>query len=186
MSSSLEVKSRSKDTSWENDAPIADLLEALDLLYEGHHVYRPKHYLSTRKSPPEIHVEWYIDGDSGGGRSGTDYYQIDRAVSQQLIDGGFVTPRIEKGWGWSRRESEVLVLSEAGLTLREKLRDEQFQIAKAFLRPGVHSKWSSIFNCTGSSREKMEWGRLSFSFITPLGEKVRIYPDNGEFEMLVK
>lgn len=80
----------------------------------------------------------------------------------------------------------MLVLSEVGLTLREKLREEQFQKARAFLQPGIHSQWSSVFNPTGSGRERPYFGRLFFDFITPIGERVRIYSDNGEFEKIKK
>ncbi len=104
---------------------------------------------------------------------------------EKLKREGLICPKIVKYHGGSYQERNKLVLSEQGARRLKELDDEQRKIARSLLEPGVHSKFSGIFDNAGSA-----WGpywdyeEISFDFRTPQGEKVRVFPASKRVEKL--
>src|SRR3989344_3835161 len=159
----MSLRPRDEYTYWWNEAPITDVHEALHLLRPqwGDPFGEKTRYLSMRADPPELHIEWFADGDSGGASSGTYYLEIALTVVEQLQRDGFVQPLQVKGYGYSYPDPNKLIIS------------------------GEHSKFSGIFESTGWGRVHSRFGgRLFFDFVTPMKEKVRVYPDTKEVKKL--
>jgi hypothetical protein len=183
----MPLRPRPKGDYWWNDAPITDIFEALDLL-------RPKwgdgfgdetRYVAMDESPPEIHIQWFHDGDSGGASSGVHYLEITQEVVEQLRREGLVEPLMQKGYGWARPDPMRLIISPWGKHRLREYTNETREVARKLLVPGEHSKFSGIFNDAGYGRERSHrGGRLYFDFITPMKEKVRVYPDTKEVKKL--
>ncbi|HVZ75974.1 MAG TPA: hypothetical protein VG934_01725 [Candidatus Paceibacterota bacterium] len=180
----MELRKRAQGDYWMNEAPITDSLEALHVLREEWNDtgYR---YISLREEKPEIHLGWFNEGDSGGATSGVDYLEIDPAIAKKLRDEQWVEPRRIPHWGYTEVRQDQLVLSQWGKREMERLLEEAMTSVRAQLKPGTHSEKSDVFKDAGYGRDHGRWGgRLYFDFRTPVGEKVRMYADNGEFTQL--
>jgi hypothetical protein len=185
VSRKIRYRDEKKYTHWSNEKTIEDLFEALELLEPDHRDSSDGRYLSTRMDPPEIHVGWYTHGDSGGDRSGIEYFDIDPKISKELVRKGLVEPCIQKFWGGSTPQCDKLVLSELG---KRELRDylkKQKEVAKSLLVPGEHTKFSGVFNDAGQGRTGYKgYGELYFDFKTPIDERLRVFPATKKVEKL--
>jgi hypothetical protein len=181
----MPLRERDKHTRWMNHEPIANLHEALDVLYVGwreqdKYLYTGSHRADEEK--PEVWLDWYSEGDSGGDSSGTYYLEIEPAVAKQLVDEGLVEPMKELGWGYTHLLQEKKMLSQAGKEMLERLIVEKQRLAHSFLKPGTHSAFSSIFNAAGRGREHHRFGgKLYFEFKTPMPSDgtLKVYPGSG-------
>ena len=183
----MSLRPRDEYTYWWNEAPITEVHEALHLLRPqwGDPFGEKTRYLSMRADPPELHIEWFADGDSGGASSGTYYLEIALTVVEQLQRDGFVQPLQVKGYGYSYPDPNKLIISRLGtLEIEEYLMRTEEEMRKLLI-PGEHSKFSGIFESTGWGRVHSRFGgRLFFDFVTPMKEKVRVYPDTKEVKKL--
>jgi len=176
----MPLRRRNKYTHWWNEEPIADAYEALHLLKPqwGDPFGEKTRYLAMDKSPVELHIQWFADGDSGGASSGIYYLDIAPAVVEQLQKEYWVRPHMEVGWGYSRPNPYKLVISDHAKLLFNEYIESKKKEARKLLVAGKHSKFSGVFNDAGYDREyNRRGGRLYFDFKTPMGEKVRVYPD---------
>jgi len=171
-------RQRDKFTYWNNQKPVADIYELLELLQpiqSGR--YSDKRYLRTDRDPAELEVDWYSEADSGGDRSGYDYYEVKLEVVEQLVREHWVEPNVKKYWGGSTVETNKLVLSELG---KQSLRDYiqgQADEAMKFLMSGKYSKISDKFYCRDHGRDghRAEGGELYFEFETPKKKRFRVF-----------
>lgn len=180
----MPVRKRDKYTHWSNDCAIDDLHELLSLLEEQ---WRDtgKRYVHTGDGEPHVQIEWSHDGDSGGFSSGIRYFEAKRELIDQLLEKGLVTKMQVPRMGYTYTEPHKLVLSNLGELELQRLNDEKKRLARSLLIPGEHSKFSGIFNDAGFDREHYKgYGRLYFDFVTPMNEKVRVYPDTKEVRKL--
>ena len=183
----MPLRKRDQYTHWLNEEPIADVYEALHLLKPqwGDPFGEKTRYLAMDKSPAELHIQWFADGDSGGASSGIHYLDIAPAVVEHLQKGYWVRPHMEVGWGYSRPNLYKLVISDHAKLLFNEYIERTREEARKSLVAGEHSRFSGIFNDAGSGREHGRCGgRLYFDFVTPMKERVRVYPDTKEVKKL--
>ena len=174
---SAERKPRDKYTHYENAEPVKDPYELMDLFSQGRSDSTDGRYLHVSGGNDiELHRGWYTHGDSGGDRSGIDYYCVDQDTAQKLIKEGWVTPKRVPQWGHTETRHNQLVLSDAGKAELRRFHEEQRNAALALLVPGKHSKFSGVFNYRSHGRQYPGLGPLYIDFITPMDEKVRVYP----------
>ena len=165
-----------------NEKPVKDVHEALYLLRAQQGDKGPR-YIFSKGDEFEIHHDWFHDGGSGSVSSGIHYLEIQRDVVGELLQKKFVQNMKILRWGSTHVDLLKFVLSELGKLELARLDEEQKTVAHSILKPGIHSQWSSIFNYIGKGREHERWGgRLYFDFKTPIDEKVRMFPDTGEFQ----
>ena len=178
-----ERKPRDEYTHYENAEPVKDPYELMDLLSQGRSDSTDGRYLRVRQGEEiEMHRGWYVHGDSGGDRSGIDYYQIDPETSKKLIAERWVTPKRIPHMGYTEERKHELVLSEAGKAELRRFHEEQRKAALALLIPGKHSKFSGVFNYRSHGRQYPGVGPLYFEFVTPMDEKVRVCPETKKVE----
>ncbi|MEK7068188.1 MAG: hypothetical protein AAB964_00030 [Patescibacteria group bacterium] len=173
-------RERDKYSHWENEKPVTDFYEALELLrnkQQGR--YSDERYLIGGPTP-EILVDWYREADSGGDRGGIDHYEIDNAVFEEIVRQGCVSPNVVKFYGGSRTEHHKLVLNKVGRDKFEHFLDLRQNEAKKLVIPGEHTKFSGVLNPRGYGREGYQGygGELYFEFETPMNERLRVYPDS--------
>ncbi|MBP7770384.1 MAG: hypothetical protein KA066_00540 [Candidatus Pacebacteria bacterium] len=171
-------RQRDKFTYWNNEKPIADIYELLELLQPSQSGrYSDKRYLRTDRNPAELEVDWYSEADSGGDRSGYDYYEIAPEITEHLVREHWVAPNVKKYWGGSTVEKNKLVLADWGTWALEKYIKEQAEEAKKLLVPGKHSKISGLFDYRTYGRDghRGEGGELYFEFETPQKERFRVH-----------
>jgi len=177
-------RKRDEHTYWYNEKPIATTHEALDALRKRWGD-SGKRYIYTDGEKPELRIGWYKEGSSGGDSAGTDYFEIKPEVAAELAKLGYIEKMPIREIGYTYREPHKFVLSREGERELERLYKEKKEVARSLLVPGEHSQFSSIFDDAGSDREGYRHcGRLFFDFVTPMKEKVRVYPDTKEVEKL--
>lgn len=185
---------RGEHSTWYNDEPITDLHEALDLLWLERNSVRERylqiHNSLADPSKPEIHADWYTEGDSGGDMSGWYYFQIDPELAKQLQKEELVEPRKVLYMGGFYLEHEKLVLSGKGKEKRERLNREKKEAAIKLMRPGVYEKLQPLYDERRVFPEREHflsfgsgYGRLAFTFYMLNGDEVYIFPDTGETEI---
>ena len=101
-----------------------------------------------------------------------------------LKEKGFIKNMEIPSWGHTYKEPDKFVITYHGEQELERLNEHAKTSVRTRLEPGVHSKWSGVFNDAGFGRDGFGSGRLYFDFKTPVGERVRVYSDTGEFERL--
>lgn len=174
----MEQRKRDKFTHWRNQKPIADAYELLELLQprQGGRSSDSR-YLRADKNPPELEVDWYREGSSGGDSSGYEYYEVKPEVVEQLVREHWVEPNVVKFWGGSNIERHKLVLSELGKISLKKHIAGQAEEARRLLIPGEHSKISGLFEYRGYDRDGHdgEGGELYFEFETPQKERLQVF-----------
>lgn len=187
---SSKERERDKYTSWRNDAPITDIHEALDILWLEPHSQRERHIQIANHladpAKPELHADWYTEGDSGGDMSGWHYFQIDPALVKKLRDEEYLEPRKILFMGGFYLEHEKLVLSEKGKAERKRLQEEKKQAAIKLMRPGIYETLPPPYdeNRVFGEREYHGYGgRLYFTFRMLNGDEVRVFPDTAETEV---
>ena len=173
----MSQRKRDKFTNWSNQEPIADVYEALEMLksrQQGR--YNDTRFL-MREPQDEIMVDWYHEADSGGDRSGYDYYEIDPTIVEQLVKERWVTSNVVKFWGGSRTENHKMVISTAGKYELQKYLETTQEDAKKLVVPGKHTKFSGILNSRGYGRDGHQGcgGELYFDFETPMQERLRVF-----------
>ncbi len=169
-------KPRDKFSFFENENPITDLHQILDILSPTRGDSIDGRYINIRNEIPEIHIGWYIHGDSGGDRSGIDYYQVDAGVVKKLIAEGWVVPKEVSRWGATDIHHHELVLSAQGKEeLRHYYKSEE-ENARKMVEPGVHTKFSGVLYLRDKGRGYRSREELFFVFDTPMNERVRVYP----------
>ena len=89
------LPARKAGGNYENTRPISNEYEALDLLVKHDGDSSEGRYIYPLGEPQEIRVGWFIDGDSGGARSGTEYYLVAPKTVDELKKRKFVTPKPE-------------------------------------------------------------------------------------------
>ena len=92
----MSERRRNEYTRWSNKKPVVDIYELLALLkprQSGR--YSDKRYLRNGRKPPELEVNWYSEGDSGGDRSGYDYYEVKPEVAEYLVREHLVEPNMQ-------------------------------------------------------------------------------------------
>lgn len=174
----MRQRKRTEHTFWSNQKPVADAYELLALLQPRQSGrYSDKRCLHTDRKATELEVDWYHEADSGGDRSGYDYYELKPGIVEQLVREHWVEPNVKKHWGGSTVEKNKLVLSEFGQASLRKYIKEQAEEAKKLLIPGKHSKISGLFDYRTHGREghQGEGGELYFEFETPQKERLRVY-----------
>lgn len=172
----MERRSRDRYTHYDNEQPFNDIYAVLELLLSKQQGRSTTH--SVLRRDPEVQRFWYREGSSGGDTGGVDYYDVEPAIGKQLIDGRLVEPRVEKYWGGRTVHESDLVISEAGRKKLTECIEQQREVARSLLVPGVHTKFSGVFNNAGWDWEALRSGRalLCFSFQTPIGERLQVWP----------
>ncbi len=181
-------RKRDKYTSWYNDEPIADLHEALDMLWLERNSVRER-YLQigdsvVDPSKPEIHADWYTEGDSGGDMSGWYYFQIDPELAKRLQKEELVEPHKVLYMGGFSLEHEKLVLSAKGKERREQLHKEKKAAAIKLMRPGIYEELLPLYDEHRVFPEREHfmsfgsgYGRLYVTFYMHNGQEVYVFPD---------
>ena len=177
----MTPRKRSENTNWWNDGPITDEHEALQVLKKEWRGPDPI-YLSLKAEQPEICQELHRQGD--GGRASScyiEYLEIDPKLAEQLIKESYVAPMRIPHMGYTETVRDKLVLTRTGEHRLETLNREKERLAQSLPVAGEHSKFSSIFELSKSEREHgRRGGKLYFEFVTPIKERVRVYPDTKE------
>ena len=179
----IKLVERKPDGHYMNEEPIANAHEALDALVSGQHDSREGRYIDLHPrggGTPELCVGWFADGDSGGASSGFHYWQIKPEVIKELQEKGWIEPKQIPTWGRTDTDHNKLVLSRDGKEELVRFTKEQREVARKLPVAGVHSKYSGIFEDAGYGRDGYNCGKLYFEFVTPIKERVRVYPDTKE------
>lgn len=184
-------RKRGAHTYWYNDEPIVDIHEALDMLWldQGSSSER---YIAigveiVDLSMPELHADWYTEGDSGGDMSGWYYFRIDPELVKKLREEELLEPRKVLYMGGFYLEHDKLVLSDRGKQRREQLQEEKRAKAIKLMRPGVYEKIPPLFDekRVYPRREHGTYGgELYFTFHMISGDVVHISPDTGKIEVI--
>ncbi len=181
----MERRARGDNTLWRNSKPVADVYELLALLenrqsgrYCDTRYLRPANSGFRPTKCPEVEVDWYHEGSSGGDTGGHDYFEVAPQVAEQAVRERWVEPNVKKYWGGSTVEKDKLVLSELGKVTLNKYIREQMEEAKKLVVPMKHTKYSGLLEPRGYGQEGHdgEGGELYFDFETPMQEKLRVYP----------
>lgn len=184
----MSFAKRDEYSYWYNETPITDLHEALYFLArEGssrdpYCLAKPGGYWGQKEVPDrwELHAPWYREGSSGGDTSGTDYYQIDPALAEQLINEGYVAPRRVKQWGHTEERKDELVITEKGRCVDEAFEKQMLKKAESMLVPGIHTDLTGNPERRQYDRDKFRHGRFYVEFDTPNEGRCRIYPEQDE------
>ncbi|MGE5541229.1 MAG: hypothetical protein ACM3TU_03015 [Bacillota bacterium] len=173
---------RTEHTTWKNPEPYTDIHAVLQLLDEQSKTYEPFHLDQCRREGCEweITVPWYTHGDSGGDRSGHDYYQIDPALAEQLVKDGLVIKRSIPHMGYTETREHEFVISRRGKVMLKTYLDEMREKAEALLVPGVHTDLTGEPASQGYDREHWRYGDLYFMFKLPTGGSCKVYPEQGK------
>jgi hypothetical protein len=178
---------RTEHTRWQNDSPITDMFEAIEILQTTGTTLRETHLQARPKEAGdgyEICVPWARDGSSGGDTSGTHYFQVDSALVEKMKEERLLTPYIEKYWGGSRVIEDQLVLTTHANMEHETFWKDMKKKAESMLKPGVHTDLTGKPKRLGSGRDGFQCGKLYFDYELP-GErgKVRVYPQEDRLVM---
>lgn len=183
----MRLRRRDERTYWSNEVPVTDAYEALDMLYPDFYdsFGEGTRFIAMGKNPPELHVRWFRDGDSGGASEGVCYYEINRQVVECLEREQWVRMLIVKGWGYATPDPNKLVISERGKSARNAHINEMREAARKLPVAGKHTQFSSVLNDAGHGRETYYGkNRLYFDFETPMRERVRVFPSNKRIKKL--
>jgi hypothetical protein len=176
---------RNDYTYWYNDEPITDIHEALSVLACEQTSSTPLYLAHGRESVNggyEIVVHWH--SHRGYGSDGVEYYQIDQALAQKLVDEQFVIPRRILHMGYTETRKEQLVLSDAAREKLEAYEKEMEKKAVSMLVPGIHTDLTGTPKRTSWRRDGFRHGKLYFEYELP-GERgsVRVYPEEDRLVM---
>jgi hypothetical protein len=177
---------RDEHTTWYNDEPITDIHEVLGVLVMERrgslcrYIDIGPYRADTTK--PELHVEWYTEGDSGGDMSGWHYLQIDPGLVKQLVDKGYVEPKKNLYLGGFSLDQEKLILSQEGIRHLKWLDGEKKRIAVSLMRPGVYEELSPLYDerRVFATRDGRYGGKLHFKFEMLNGDEVLVFPDTNQ------
>ncbi|MDR3547840.1 MAG: hypothetical protein P4M11_06180 [Candidatus Pacebacteria bacterium] len=136
--------------------------------------------------PPTIHIEGWNGGFGQMEYNGSMYYAVDQELVEKLIDAELLEKAERRvGKGWQYNATYLLDLRSARQRHRE-LANERAETMRPLLKPGVHSRFSSLFLPNGYRWEETEDGdeRLCFYFKTPAGDNVRVFYDTRDIEVL--
>jgi hypothetical protein len=176
---------RTDGTFWDNDEPIRDQHEALDLLAVDGSSTEPLHLTREMRDSAwvwELVVPWYHERN-GSESSGNNYFQIDGEVAKHLVDQGLVVPRKRIGWGFTRTIDDEWVISEHGQkALQEFNRDMRIK-AESMLISGVHTDLTGNAPRLRMEREHWRYGSLYFEFELPMGGTCRAYPEEDRLQL---
>ncbi len=168
---------------WYNDTPITDIHEALGILNVQSPLLNEVVRLARRWADGivtwEIVVPWYTHGDSGGERAGENYFQIDTALAQRLVDEKMVTPYIEARWGYSETHRDRLVITKHGKDALKIFEEHALATAVALLTPGIHTDLVGEPVIAHIRREEWRTGHYYIEFRMPDERRCRVYPDIG-------
>ncbi len=183
----MSLRQRTKYSHWYNDAPITNLYEALDTLSSENSSRRSVH-LRKRDSEAgegyEIAYPWYREGCSGGDTSGTDYYDIDTALAEELIRERLVQPNRVPQWGYTETRENELVLTQAAEQKLELFEKEMERKAESMLTPGIHTDLSGRPKRLCRNRDGFRCGKLYFEYELPEERGVvRVYPEEQRLVM---
>jgi len=181
MSKRSAPLARKDGGNYENTRPIKDKYEVLDLLTKRNGDSSEGRYIYTLSEPPEIRAGWFIDGDSGGARSGTDYYLIAPKVINELKEKNFVIPKREPVIGKTIIHDHRLVISDAGHLALVKYLDDQL-VRASKLRRRRH-KNQADYRLVGRGRQNISFGPLFYEFRKRKTLKTsHVYPELGKIK----
>ncbi|KND50696.1 MAG: hypothetical protein ABA06_04555 [Parcubacteria bacterium C7867-001] len=177
------IVKRTEHTYYWNAAPITNLYEALEVLTFDNSSRTPVH-LAHENSPDgktwEILSPWYREGSSGGDSSGIEYFQIDQELAEKLKAGGYLQPRKEVGWGYTRYNEKELVASQKAHDEDRSHSREMEKVAESMLTAGVHTDLAGSPTRLRFGREDWRTGRLHFDYKMSNGDTCRVYPEEKE------
>lgn len=172
---------RDEHTHWNNEEPITDVHEALEILSEQSPTDSDEFRLHPTRGKLyawEIVVPWYTEGDSGGDQSGYHYYQIDETLAETLVKEGLVEKRREPRMGYTHTHNDQLVISQAGRDALDAYLTQMRAKAESLLRPGVHTDLTGKPDYAGHDRDGYHCGKLYFEFRLPdTDRRCRVYPE---------
>lgn len=174
---------RDKYSHWSNQEPITDVHEVLHFLAEQSRIANEEFHLHRTSGEEwewELVAPWYTHGSSGGDRSGWDYYQIDPALAEQLVQDGLVTPHRIPRMGYMETRENELVLSSEGRMKVIAFDKEMRIVGEGLLTPGIHTDLTGTPDYRGYRREEFRHGKLYYQFEMPTGGICRVYPEEGK------
>ena len=181
----MPQRARDQYTEWANEQPLTDIYQILAMLeprQQGR--YSDRRWIYSR-NVPELQIRWCREADSGGDSGSTEYLEIDPEAFERLVEEGLVAPNMLRYGGGVRLEGHKLVPTDAGRSRLRVYLAAQREAARKLVVPGEHTKFSATLFPQGQGYEGFHGeGPLYFEFVTPMNERLRVYPRTNKVERI--